>query len=456
MDGKEDSIWDAFARVPGAVANGETPEVAVDHYHRDAGRRGDHEAARPRLLPLLHELGARRARWAGGEPGRAWTSTRGSSTNCRAPASCPGSRSITGICRRRSRSRAAGPTETPPPASPTTPRPSTARSATGSRTGRPSTSRSARRSSATAPACTRRAGRTRAATVAAIHHQHLAHGLAVNRLRELSATRAEPLQIGITLNLSNAIPLDAGDPVDLDAARRFDLLQNRIFLEPIVTGAYPDDAFSDLEQFGIRDVIKQGDLEMIAAPIDFLGVNHYHDDQVSGHPDSTGNRRAFRSHRTRHQLAVDRFGAHHLPEPRPAAHGDGLGGESRRAHHPARCASAASTPTLPPLYVTENGAAYDDVVADDGAVHDPERTAFVQAHVDAIGEAIAGGADVRGYFVWSLLDNFEWSWGYDKRFGIVRVDYDTQERTIKDSGLAYRELIRRAKTAAVDSFRNAR
>jgi beta-glucosidase len=94
-------------------------------------------------------------------------------------------------------------------------------------------------------------------------------------------------------------------------------------------------------------------------------------------------------------------------------------------------------PNLPPLYMTENGAAYDDVVSPDGAVHDPERAAFILAHVSAVAEAIAEGADVRGYFVWSLLDNFEWAWGYDKRFGIVRVDYETQERTIKDSGRAF-------------------
>ena len=106
-------------------------------------------------------------------------------------------------------------------------------------------------------------------------------------------------------------------------------------------------------------------------------------------------------------------------------------------------------PNLPPLYVTENGSAYDgDVVSADGAVHDPERTGYLLAHVDAIGRAIEDGADVRGYFVWSLLDNFEWAWGYEKRFGIVHVDYDTMERTPKDSALAYARLIAEAKTSA--------
>ncbi|PTT69876.1 family 1 glycosylhydrolase, partial [Arthrobacter sp. HMWF013] len=103
---------------------------------------------------------------------------------------------------------------------------------------------------------------------------------------------------------------------------------------------------------------------------------------------------------------------------------------------------------LPPLYITENGAAYEDTVSPDGAVHDGERTGFILDHIAAVGEAIEQGADVRGYFVWSLLDNFEWSWGYGKRFGIVRVDYTTFERTIKDSGHAYAGLIAEAKRAA--------
>jgi beta-glucosidase len=103
-------------------------------------------------------------------------------------------------------------------------------------------------------------------------------------------------------------------------------------------------------------------------------------------------------------------------------------------------------PNMPPLFVTENGSAYEDVVSDDGHVHDPERTKYIVDHVQAVSDAIADGADVRGYFVWSLLDNFEWSWGYDKRFGIVRVDYDSQERTIKDSGLAYSGIIASAKS----------
>jgi beta-glucosidase len=100
-------------------------------------------------------------------------------------------------------------------------------------------------------------------------------------------------------------------------------------------------------------------------------------------------------------------------------------------------------PALPPLYVTENGGAYNgDHVSEDGRVHDPDRTAYILQHIQAVADAVGEGADVRGYFLWSLLDNFEWAWGFHKRFGIVHVDYDTQVRTVKDSGLAYSTLIR--------------
>lgn len=97
-----------------------------------------------------------------------------------------------------------------------------------------------------------------------------------------------------------------------------------------------------------------------------------------------------------------------------------------------------------PLYVTENGAAFDDQVADDGTVHDTDRATYLLAHLDAVSAAIDAGVDVRGYFCWSLLDNFEWAWGYHKRFGLIRVDYNTLERTPKHSALAYRDAIEAA------------
>lgn len=280
------------------------------------------------------------------------------------------------------------------------------------------------------------------AAIAAVHHQHLAHGLAVNALRERGAQN-----LGITLNLSNSIPRDPADPVDLDAARRFDSLQNRIFLDPILLGSYPQDTLADLAPFGLPELILPGDLEVISAPLEFLGVNHYHDDLISGHADHEGG--------DGHSGGAERVAASPwigsediaFPSrglPRTAmdweVNPDGLRKLLVRL--------GEEYPGLPPLYITENGAAYDDTVEPDGSVQDTERTGFILDHIAAVGEALDQGADVRGYFVWSLLDNFEWSWGYGKRFGIVRVDYGTFERTVKASGYAYARLIAAAKQHA--------
>lgn len=277
------------------------------------------------------------------------------------------------------------------------------------------------------------------AAISAVHHQHLAHGLAVNALRQRGAQN-----LGITLNLSNSIPRDPQDPIDLDAARRFDSLQNRIFLDPILRGSYPEDTLNDLASFGLPDLVLPGDLEAISAPLEFLGVNHYHDDLISGHADDAGS--------DGHSGGAERVAAS------PWVGSEDIAFPSRGLPRTAMnwevnpdglrkllVRLGEEYPTLPPLYITENGAAYEDTVSPDGGVHDAERTGFILDHIAAVGEAMDQGADVRGYFVWSLLDNFEWSWGYGKRFGIVRVDYGTFERTVKDSGLAYARLIAAAK-----------
>ena len=250
------------------------------------------------------------------------------------------------------------------------------------------------------------------------------------RLRELGAT-----SVGISLNLTNAIPADRDDPVDLDAARRVDALWNRAFLDPLLLGRYPADLLADVGHLGLAEVIQDGDLAAIAQPLDFLGVNHYHDDCVSGHPAPGGG--------STPMFVGSEFVTGRLrPLPRTAmdweVNPDGL------EHLLLRLGRAY--PGLPPLYVTENGAAYVDVVEPDG-VHDAERTEFLQLHLAAVARAIAGGADVRGFFAWSLLDNFEWAWGYDQRFGLVHVDFATQRRTIKDSGHAYARIVAAARPA---------
>ena len=273
--------------------------------------------------------------------------------------------------------------------------------------------------------------------LAAMHHQHLAHGLAVRALRELGAG-----QLGITLNLTNAIPNDPADPADVEAARRIDALCNRMYLEPILLSRYPPDLLDDVRDFGLAELILGDDLKTIGAPIEFMGVNHYHDDNVSGHPLPVGTRRSLEpTVRSKSSPFVGSeyvtFPARDLPRTAMdwEVNPDGLRTLLVRL--------GREYPNLPPLYVTENGAAYNgDMVGQDGRVRDPDRTAYILQHIQAVAAALEEGADVRGYFLWSFLDNFEWAWGFQKRFGIVHVDYDTQVRTVKDSGLAYSALIR--------------
>ncbi|QBR93237.1 GH1 family beta-glucosidase [Nocardioides euryhalodurans] len=266
-----------------------------------------------------------------------------------------------------------------------------------------------------------------AAGLRAAHHLLLAHGRATTELR---ARGAETL--GITLNLTVADPADPADAADVDAARRIDSLHNRLFLDPITRAAYPEDLLADTEHLGWTDVVHDGDLEAIAAPIDVLGVNYYRGDQVSGHPDAepdegqpspfVGSEHVSFPSRGLPRTAMDW-------EVQP----EGLTRLLVRLHddHPGL-----------PLVVTENGAAYDDSQAPDGSVDDPERVAYLDSHVRAVAAARDAGADVRGYFAWSFLDNFEWAEGYAKRFGLVHVDYPTQRRTPKASAHWYAELCR--------------
>jgi len=274
--------------------------------------------------------------------------------------------------------------------------------------------------------------------LAAGHHLLLGHGLAIEALRERDAS----LELGITLNLTVAKPVDPASAGDQDAARRIDGQFNRFFLDPIFRGAYPEDLLADVAGLGLEDHIHDGDLAQISQPIDTLGVNYYHGELVSDRP-------------AEHPLIGEAPTGRPTGSPFPAADGvynhpqglpltamqwevqpDGLRELLLRVN------TEYAAPAGTGVYVTENGAAYDDVVAPDGGVHDGERTAFLTSHLGAVLDAIDEGVDVKGYFYWSLMDNYEWAWGYEKRFGIVRVDYATQERTVKDSGLAYADIIR--------------
>jgi beta-glucosidase len=273
--------------------------------------------------------------------------------------------------------------------------------------------------------------------LAAGHHLLLGHGLAVEALRE----RDSSLELGITLNLTVAKPVDPARPGDVDAARRIDGQINRFFLDPIFRGSYPADVLEDVAHLDFARFVQDGDLTLISQPLDTFGVNYYNGSLVSDRPDESP------------QLSHDPVGRVNS-SPFPAA--DGVYNHSQGLPRTAmdwdvqpdglrellvRVATEYTGPAGTDLYVTENGAAYDDVVAADGAVHDADRTRFLELHLGAVLDAIDEGVDVKGYFYWSLMDNYEWAWGYQKRFGIVRVDYDTQERTVKDSGRAYATII---------------
>jgi beta-glucosidase len=264
-----------------------------------------------------------------------------------------------------------------------------------------------------------------AAGMRAVHHLLLGHGLAAQRLR---AAGAEDLCL--TLNMGTANP--ASDSVaDREAARRADGLAVRIYLDPLVHGRYPADVVADLAARGAALPVEPGDLDIISSPIDTLGVNYYFSHKASGTaPD--GSTVDADGH------PVDRGVLYGLPTTY-------LGWEIMP--HDFRdllVRLARDYPGLP-MVVTENGAAFDDVPDGSGYVHDEDRTEYLAAHVAAVAEAREAGADIRGYFAWSLVDNFEWAYGYDKRFGIVRVDYATQERIPKLSARWYAETIRRVR-----------
>ncbi|MFI9328610.1 GH1 family beta-glucosidase [Kitasatospora sp. NPDC052868] len=252
------------------------------------------------------------------------------------------------------------------------------------------------------------------AAVRASYHLHLAHGLAVQVLRE----SVRGAQIGIVNNLSTVEPA-SGSEADLAAAVRADGHINRWWLDPVLGRGYPADM---LDAYGVELPVRDGDLELISAPLDWLGLNYYFRQIVADDP-GAGPGPRFRQ--------VPGPGPEHTAMPWEV-HAPGLEELLLRL---------TDEYGVERIYVTENGSAYRDTVGPDGSVHDPERTAYLERHLAACARAVAKGAPLAGYFAWSLLDNFEWAYGYDKRFGLVHVDYATQQRTVKTSGRRYAELI---------------
>jgi beta-glucosidase len=267
-----------------------------------------------------------------------------------------------------------------------------------------------------------------AAGMHAVHHLLLGHGLAVQRLR--AANTGNPLQIGITLNLSTAKP--ATDSIaDLEAARRADGLGTRIYLDPIWHGRYPEDVLADLAARGVHLPVQDGDLNTINARLDTLGVNYYFSLRSSG-VDEDGRDRDASGH------PVGRGVLCGLPQ-------TAMGWEIMPDDFADLLTRIGRDYPGVPVFITENGAAFRDEPDPAGFVHDRDRIDYLASHIAAVQQARETGTDIRGYFVWSLLDNFEWAYGYDKRFGIVRVDYPTQQRIPKLSAHWYRDTIQRVR-----------
>ncbi|MGW3957517.1 GH1 family beta-glucosidase [Streptomyces sp. NPDC004752] len=274
-----------------------------------------------------------------------------------------------------------------------------------------------------------------AASLRAAHHLNLAHGLATSALRSVMPARNT---IAISLN-SSVVRTVSRDPADLAAGRRIDDLANGVFHGPVLHGAYPETLFRATASVTDWSYVQDGDLRAIHQPLDALGLNYYTPALVSAAgPEATGPRAD--GHGTRDHSpwpAADDVAFHQTPGERTemgwTVDPTGL--------YELLMRYSLMAPGLA-LYVTENGAAYDDRPDPDGRVHDPERIAYLHGHLSAVRRAIADGADVRGYYLWSLMDNFEWAYGYEKRFGAVYVDYTTLERTPKSSARWYGQVAR--------------
>ncbi|GAB2474102.1 glycoside hydrolase family 1 protein [Jatrophihabitans fulvus] len=436
-DGRGPSIWDAFSHTPGRVTNGDTGDVACDHYHRvaeDVALMAElglpayrFSVAWPRIVPtgagavnqagldfysrLVDELLAQGVaplvtlyHWdlplALHEQG-GWTNRDTSQRFAE----------YAGIVGR----------------------------ALGDRVGQFTTLNE--------PWCSAYLGYSagvhapghtdHAESLTAVHHLNLAHGLGATALRSVLPASGE---VSVTLNLAQVEPYGEGDD---DAVRHVDGLSNRVFLDPMLRGEYPQDVLDDVRHITDFGFVRDGDLAAINVPIDFLGVNYYTPTVVTANAGPAA--QAVRP-------AADP-GAGDAPSPYPGS--DLALAMPQPGPHTAmhwRIEPAAFTRLLlrvardhpeVPIVVTENGAAFDDVVEADGSVHDADRVDYLRGHLGAVLDALDGGADVRGYFAWSLMDNFEWAHGYGKRFGLVRVerpggsDEADQRRTVKDSGRFY-------------------
>ena len=256
-----------------------------------------------------------------------------------------------------------------------------------------------------------------------VHHQLLGHGKA---LQSIKAVRPDA-NVGVTLNLMPVYPRTPGTKDD-HSAELADQYMNRVTLDPLFRGEYPEKLLKTLRWF--KPKIRQDDWDIITTPVDFLGVNNY--------------TREFAYHVWYIPLLHTWMTGGDIAETEyqdNGRHYTSMGWEVFPQSIYEVLMRLKNEYGNPVVYVTENGAAFDDKSPVDGSVNDKKRIQYLEGYLGKVDEAIKQGADVRGYFVWSLLDNFEWSVGFTKRFGIVHVDYESLERTIKDSGYWYRDVI---------------
>jgi beta-glucosidase len=430
-DGREPSIWDTFARTPGRVRGGDTGDVACDHYHR---YRDD--------VRLMADLGVKAYRFS-----VSWPRVQPGGQGPANPAGLDFYRRLVdelldhgiqpwltlyhwdlpqpledagGWPVRDTAGRFADYAQL-------------AHAALGDRVRHWTTLNE--------PWCSSFLGygsgahapgrRDRTAAVQAAHHLMLGHGLAVQALRAADPT----VEAGVTLNLYAVSPQGDG-PADADAARRIDGLANRFFLDPVLLGRYPADVVEDLREVSDFGHVRDADLAVIAAPLSMLGINYYSRYVVAG-PDGADSSPGY------WRKPTDWPGSEHVRFVRRGLPVTAMNWEID-APGLVEVVSrvAAEYPPLP-LYITENGAAFADEPGPDGTVDDPDRVAYLAEHVAACERAVRAGVPLRGYFAWSLLDNFEWAWGYSRRFGLVYVDYATQRRIPKSSAYWYRDVNRR-------------
>jgi beta-glucosidase len=410
-DGRGPSIWDTFSHTPGAVANGDTGDVACDHYHR-----------LEEDLDLLADLGLPAYRFS-----VAWSRVLPDARTPNPAGLAFYDRLVDGLLARgieplltlyhwdlpqvledqggwRSRE--------------TVDRFAEYALLVGKEVG----DRVGIVSTLNEPWCTAYLGhatgehapglRDDALAYPVVHHLNLAHGRAGAALRGVLPAGTE---LSVTLNLQHVVPATEGEE-DAAAAVHASVLSNDVFLGPMLRGAYAEDVLAETEGLTDWSFVRDGDAAECCVPLDFLGVNYYSPSRVTAIPNDDpwpGTHQAFR-------VRMEELPRTIMDWPvQPTALTELLV-DVHRAYDV-------------PLMITENGIAGHDTVAADGGVRDPHRTDYLRDHLCAALDAVDAGVDLRGYVAWTLLDNFEWAWGYDKRFGLVHVDFQSQERTVKDS-----------------------